>query len=82
MAMAMIGLGLIAQKKWRPARGVRQYSQRDGGAADRRRLFAAGAGVAAGRDAGRGASDLDGVARLSPNLAEAQKEAESLLSGK
>ena len=80
--MAMIGLGLIAQKDGDLPEAVRQYSR---------------AMVAQPTDVGylllahalqqQGRSDeakaiFERVARLSPNLAEAQKTAESLLSGK
>ncbi len=80
--MAMIGLGLIAQKNGDPAEAVRQYSR---GMAmqptDVGFLLLAHALQQEGRSDEANAI-LERVARLSPNLAEAQATADALLSGK
>jgi tetratricopeptide (TPR) repeat protein len=82
MAMARIGLGLIAQKEGDLPEAVRQYSSAMSlQPTDVGYLLLAQALKAQGR------SDeaqvlFDRVARLSPNLDEARKAAEALLSGK
>ena len=80
--MAMIGLGLIAQKDGDLPEAVRQYSRAMAvQATDVGYLLLAHALRQQGRsDEAKAISER--VARLSPNLAEAQKTAESLLSGK
>ena len=82
MAMAMIGLGLIAQKQGDFPEAVRQYSHAMAvQPTDVGYLLLARALEQAGRlDEAQAISER--VARLSPNLAEARREAESLVSGK
>ena len=81
-AMAMIGLGLIAQKNGDLPEAVRQYfhamavEPTDVGYL----LLAEGLRQEGHSDDARAISEK--VARLSPNLADAQKEAKSLLAGK
>ncbi len=82
MAMAMIGLGLIAQKDGDLPEAIRQYSR-----AMAVQLTDVGYLLLARALQQQGRSDeakaiFERVARFSPNLAEAQKTAESLLSGK
>ncbi len=80
--MAMIGLGLIAQKNGDPAEAVRQYSRAMSvQPTDVGFLLLAHALQQEGRSDEADAI-LARVARSSPNLAEAQATAESLLSGK
>jgi tetratricopeptide (TPR) repeat protein len=81
-AMAMIGLGLIAEKNGDPSEAVRQYSQAMAvQPTDVGFLLLAHALQDAGHsDEAKEMSER--VARLSPNLAEARDMAESLRSGK
>ncbi len=82
MAMAMIGLGLIAQKDGDLAEAVRQYSRAMAvQPTDVGYLLLAQALQREGRS-DEAKATFERVARFSPNLAEAQKTAESLLSGK
>jgi tetratricopeptide (TPR) repeat protein len=82
LPMAMIGLGLIAQKNGDLPEAVRQYSHAmaveptDVGFL----LLAQGLQQQGHPEEAKAISER--VARLSPNLAEAQKAAESLLAGK
>jgi Flp pilus assembly protein TadD len=78
----MIGLGLIAQKNGDLAEAVRQYSHAMSvQPTDVGFLLLARALQQEGRlDEANAISER--VARLSPNLPEAQKTAESLLTGK
>jgi protein O-mannosyl-transferase len=79
--MVMIGLGLIAQKNGDPAEAVRQYSRAMAvQPTDVGYLLLAGALAQEGHaDEAKVISER--VARLSPNLAEAQATAQALLSG-
>jgi protein O-mannosyl-transferase len=82
MALAMIGLGLIAEKNGDPAEAVRQYSR-----AMAVQPTEVGFLLLAHALQQEGHSDeanaiLDRLRRLSPNLPEAQAEAESLRAGK
>jgi protein O-mannosyl-transferase len=80
--MAMIGLGLIAQKDGDLAEAVRQYSRAMAvQPTDVGYLLLAQALQQQGRS-DEAKAIFERVARLSPNLGEAQKTAESLLSGK
>jgi tetratricopeptide (TPR) repeat protein len=81
-ARAMIGLGLIAQENGDLAEAIRQYSRAAAvQPTDAGYLLLAQALRQEGRlDEANAISER--VARFSPNLAEAQKTAESLLSGK
>ena len=80
--MAMIGLGLIAQKDGDLPDAVRQYSRAMAvQPTDVGYLLLAQALQQQGRS-DEAKATFERVARLSPNLAEAQKTAESLLSGK
>lgn len=82
MAMAMIGLGLIAQKNGDPAEAVRQYSRAMAvQPTDAGFLLLARALQQEGRSEEANAV-LERVARSSPNLADAQATADALLSGK
>ena len=82
MAMAMIGLGLIAQKDGDLPEAIRQYSRAMAvQPTDVGYLLLARALQQQGRSDDAKAI-FERVARFSPNLAEAQKTAESLLSGK
>src|SRR6266478_2995906 len=82
MAMAMIGLGLIAQKDGDLPEAIRQYSRAMAvQPTDVGYLLLAQALQQQGRSDEANAI-FERVARFSPNLAEAQKTAESLLSGK
>jgi tetratricopeptide (TPR) repeat protein len=80
--MAMIGLGLIAQKNGDPAEAVRQYSRAmaleptDVGYL----LLAQALQLQGHSEEAKALSER--VARLSPDLPEAQKTVEALLSGK
>jgi tetratricopeptide (TPR) repeat protein len=81
-ARAMTGLGLIAQQNGDLPEAVRQYQR-----AVAVRPTAVGYLLLAQALRQEGHADeaqkiLDGLARSSPNLAEAQKAAELLLSGK
>jgi tetratricopeptide (TPR) repeat protein len=80
--MAMIGLGLIAQRNGDPGEAVRQYSRAMAiQPTDVGFILLAHALQQDGRlEEGKAISER--VARLSPNLPEAQKTAESLLTGK
>jgi Tfp pilus assembly protein PilF len=81
-AMAMIGLGLIAQKNGDLPESVRQYSRAMAvQPTDVGYLLLANAFERQGH-ADEAQAIREKVARLSPNLAEAQKEAQSLLEGK
>jgi tetratricopeptide (TPR) repeat protein len=82
MAMAMIGLGLIAQKEGDFGEAVRQYSHAMAVApTDVGYLLLARALEQDGRpDEAKAINER--VARLSPNLAEARQTAEGLLSGR
>jgi Tfp pilus assembly protein PilF len=82
MAMSMIGLGLIAERNGDPAEAVRQYSR-----AMAVQPTEVGFLLLAHALQQEGHSDeanaiLDRLRRLSPNLPEAQAEAESLRAGK
>jgi tetratricopeptide (TPR) repeat protein len=81
MPMAMIGLGVIAEKGGDLAEAVRQYSDAmKVQATDVGFLLLAHALQQQGRvDEANAISER--VARFSPNLQEAQKEVESLLAG-
>jgi tetratricopeptide (TPR) repeat protein len=80
--MAMIGLGLIAQKNGDLAEAVRQYSRAMSvQPTDVGFLLLAHALQQEGRSDQANAV-LERVGRLSPNLAEAQRTADALLSGK
>jgi protein O-mannosyl-transferase len=80
--MAMIGLGLIAQKDGDLAEAVRQYSRAMAvQPTDVGYLLLAQVLQQQGRS-DEAKAIFERVARLSPNLGEAQKTAESLLSGK
>lgn len=80
--MAMIGLGLIAEKNGDLPEAVRQYSRAMAvQPTDVGYLLLAQALQQQGRS-DESKAIFERVARLSPNLAEAQKTAESLLSGK
>ncbi|MGB8785440.1 MAG: tetratricopeptide repeat protein [Terriglobales bacterium] len=80
--MAMIGLGLIAQKNGDPAEAVRQYSHAMAvQPTDVGFLLLAQALEQVGR-VDEAKIICERVTRFSPNLSEAQKEAESLLAGK
>ena len=80
--MAMIGLGLIAQKNGDLAEAVRQYSHAMAvEPTDTGFLLLAQALQREGR-VEEAKAIYERLARVSPNLSEAQKEAESLLSGK
>ena len=81
-ASAMLGLGLIAQKDGDLPEAIRQYSRALAvQPSDVGYVLLARVLQQAGRlDEAKAISER--VARFSPNLAEAQKEAESLLSGK
>ncbi len=81
-AMAMIGLGLIAQKNGALPEAVSQYSRAMSvEPTDVGYLLLAQALQQEGRnDEARAITER--VARLSPNLAEAQREAQALLAGK
>jgi tetratricopeptide (TPR) repeat protein len=82
MAMAMIGLGLIAQKDGDLPEAIRQYSRAMAvQPTDVGYLLLARALQQQGRS-DEAKAIFERVARFSPNLAEAQKTAESLLSGK
>ncbi len=82
MAIAMIGLGLIAEKNGDLPEAVRQYSRAMAvQPTDVGFLLLAHALQEDGRSAEANAI-LERVARSSPNLADAQAAAESLLSGK
>ena len=82
MAMAMIGLGLIAQKTGDPAEAVREYSRAMAvQPTDVGFLLLARALQQEGRS-DEAAAILQRVARMSPNLAEAQQTADDLLAGK
>ncbi len=82
MAMAMIGLGLIAQKDGDLPEAVRQYSRAMAvQPTDVGYLLLARVLQQQGRS-DEAKAIFERVARFSPNLAEAQKTAESLLSGK
>jgi tetratricopeptide (TPR) repeat protein len=82
MAMAMIGLGLIAQKDGDLPEAVRQYSRAMAlQPTDVGYLLLAQALQQQGRS-DEAKAIFERVARLSPNLAEAQKTADALLSGK
>ena len=81
--MAMIGLGLIAQKDGDLPEAVRQYSRAMAvQATDVGYLLLAQALQQQQGRSDEAKATFERVARLSPNLAEAQKTAESLLSGK
>jgi tetratricopeptide (TPR) repeat protein len=81
-SMAMIGLGLIAQKSNDLSEAVRQYSRAMAiEPTDVGYLLLANALEQTGQ-AGEAQAIREKVARLSPNLAEAEREAESLLAGK
>jgi len=80
--MAMIGLGLIAQKDGDLPEAVRQYSRAmEVQPTDVGYLLLARALQQQGRS-DEAKAIFERVARFSPNLAEARKTAESLLSGK
>jgi protein O-mannosyl-transferase len=80
--MAMIGLGLIAERNGDPSEAVRQYSRAMAlQPTDVGFLLLAHALQQEGRPDEANAI-LERVGRSSPNLAEAQATAESLLSGK
>jgi Tfp pilus assembly protein PilF len=80
--MAMIGLGLIAQKDGDLPEAIRQYSRAMAvQSTDVGYLLLARALQQQGRS-DEAKAIFERVARLSPNLAEAQKTAESLLSEK
>jgi tetratricopeptide (TPR) repeat protein len=80
--MAMIGLGLIAQKDGDLPEAVRQYSRAMAvQPTDVGYLLLAQALQRQGRS-DEAKAIFERVARFSPNLAEAQKTAESLLSGR
>jgi len=80
--MAMIGLGLIAQRNGDPAEAVRQYSHAMAvQPTDVGFLLLAQVLEQVGRVA-EAKIIYERVTRFSPNLSEAQKEAESLLAGK
>jgi len=82
MPMAMIGLGLIAQKNGDPAEAVRQYARAMAvQPTDVGYLLLAGALAQQGR-AEDAKAIYERVERLSPNLAEAKATVQSLLSGK
>ena len=82
LPMAMIGLGLIAQKNGNPAEAVRQYSRAmSAEPTDVGFVLLARALQAEGR-LDEANAILERVARSSPNLAEAQRTADELLSGK
>ena len=82
MAMAIIGLGLIAQKNGDLPEAVRQYYRAMAvQPTDVGYLLLARALQQQGRS-DEAKAIFERVARFSPNLAEAQKTAESLLSGK
>ncbi|MFZ3263599.1 MAG: tetratricopeptide repeat protein [Terriglobales bacterium] len=81
-AMAMIGLGLIAQKNADLPEAVRHYSLAMAvEPTDVGYLLLAQALQKEGRS-GEANALRERVARLSPNLAEAEKEAQALLAGK
>jgi tetratricopeptide (TPR) repeat protein len=81
--MAMVGLGLIAQKQWRLCRGRSPILARHGGETDRRRvLLLAHALQQEGRH-GRGERDFVSEWRAFHRIFRAAQEmAQSLLSGK
>ncbi len=80
-SMAMIGLGLIAERNGDPSEAVRQYSRAMAmQPTEVGFLLLAHALQQVGR-ADEADAILERVARLSPNLAEAQATAESLRSG-
>jgi len=80
--MAMIGLGLIAERNGDPSEAVRQYTQAMAvQPTDVGFLLLAHALQQEGRSDEANAI-LERVARSSPNLAEAQRTADALLSGK
>lgn len=80
--MAMIGLGLIAEKNGDPSEAVRQYAHAIAvQPTDVGFLLLAHALQQEGRSDEANAI-LERVARSSPNLAEAQRTADALLSGK
>ena len=82
MPMAMIGLGLIAQKNGDPTEAVRQYALAMAvQPTDVGYLLLAGALAQQGR-AEDAKAIYERVERLSPNLAEAKATVQSLLSGK
>ena len=82
MAMAMIGLGLIAERNGDPSEAVRQYSRAMSvQPTDVGFLLLARALQQEGRSNEANAI-LERVSRSSPNLAEAQAMAESLRSGR
>src|SRR6266403_386008 len=82
MAMAIIGLGLIAQKNGDLPEAIRQYSRAMAvQSTDVGYLLLAQALQQQGRS-DEAKAIFDRVARFSPNLAEAQKTADALLSGK
>ena len=81
-AMAMVGLGLIAQKNGDLPEAVRQYSHAIAvQPTDVGYLLLAGA-LQQEKRFDEAKAIFERVARLSPNLPEAQKTAESLLSGR
>lgn len=82
MAMAMIGLGLIAQKNGDPAEAVRQYSHAMAVQPTDVGYLLLAAALEQQGHADQAKSISERVARLSPNLAEAQATAQALLSGK
>src|SRR6266403_3657741 len=82
MAMAIIGLGLIAQKNGDLPEAIRQYSRAMAvQSTDVGYLLLAQALQQQGRS-DEAKAIFERVARFSPNLAEAQKTADALLSGK
>jgi tetratricopeptide (TPR) repeat protein len=81
-ARAMAGLGLIAQQSGDLAEAIRQYARAIAAQPTDVDYLLLAQALQAGGHAGEAKAILESVARSSPNLPAARKEAEALLSGR